>query len=118
MVRVPFATALGHTALRAGLGTPVTVAISPKGGLYVALEEGNAVVEITGSTVAVSAGAASFAGLDPQYSGSDCKPSGLAFDRSGDLYVNCWQFRDVLMRLASGRFVYRGFFIRTMPLQV
>ena len=67
----------GTRALRAGLGRPTAVVVSPDGGLYVALEGGNAIVEITGSTVAVTAGAADFAGLDPQYPGSDCMPSGL-----------------------------------------
>jgi len=96
----------GTLALRAGLDVPTAVAISPSGDLYVALEGSNAVVEITSSTIVVAA--ADFGGLDPQYPGSDCMPSGLAFDLSGDLYVNCLQFNDVIMRRPNGPFVYRG----------
>jgi hypothetical protein len=99
----------GTPALQARLGGPAAVAISPSGHLYVVLGNANAVVEITRSTVAVTADAADFAGLDPQYPGADCAPSGLAFDRSGDLYLSCGNFSDVIMRPPNGRFVYRGF---------
>lgn len=99
----------GTPALQAGLGGPTAVTISPGGKLYVALADGNAVVEIFGAKVVVSADAADFGNLDPQSPGSVCEPSGLAFDSGGDLFINCGNFYDVIMRRPNGRLVYRGF---------
>lgn len=94
----------GTPALGASLGGTSGVAISASGSLFLTADD--SIFKVIGSKL-ISV-ATDLSSHSPQYPFAQCSPAGLAFDRSGDLYVNCSNIFDVIMRRPDGGFVYRG----------
>jgi sugar lactone lactonase YvrE len=99
---------VGQSATATGIGTAQAVTVSPTGALVIATA--NALVELDGSgTLALVAGPQNFLNIDPRYPGvSECDPDGVAFDGSGDLWLSCSNWHDILDRSPDGRLTYRG----------
>jgi hypothetical protein len=99
---------VGEPALATGIGTAQAVTMSPTGALDIAT--GNSVVELDSSgALTLVAGPQNFRNIDPRYPGmSECDPDGLAFDGSGDLFLSCSNWHDILDQSPDGQLTYRG----------
>jgi sugar lactone lactonase YvrE len=99
--------ATGTPALRAGLLSPGDVTIGPDGMLYIADTGSNEILKLTPSgRLVVVAGARKFAGIwgigRPATGASPDGPDGLAFDRSGDLFIAGLNTKTLLMITPGG----------------
>jgi DNA-binding beta-propeller fold protein YncE len=81
--------------------SPSDVAIGPNGRVYVS--SGNYVAELSASGEIVSViNLASTPGVTLRY--PQCDPEALALDRTGNLYVGCANSRELIERLANGKY--------------
>jgi hypothetical protein len=100
-------TTIGPGATETSIGPPDAVTTGPDGLLYIAAANAVLRLDSTG-TLTVAAGANDFLGVDPRFDTSECDPSALAFDGTGDLFMQCANTNDLLERLADGTFISRG----------
>jgi hypothetical protein len=97
----------GTPALRASMLSPGDVAIGPGGALYIADTGSNEILKLTRTgRLILIAGAQKFAGIwgigRPATGASPDGPDGLAFDRSGDLFIAGLNTKTLLMITHSG----------------
>lgn len=78
----------GAVATEVSLKSPIGIAISPSGALYLAVEWQSAVYRLSGDHLEQVLGPSSFLGADPLWPEDDSmNVDALAFDRSGNLYL-------------------------------
>jgi sugar lactone lactonase YvrE len=97
----------GTPALRASIGNPSAVAFGPDGRLYIAAEGSNEILRLNrDGTLTRILGNERFEGVvgvgRPALNGSPDGPSGLAFDRHGDLFIAGQNTKTLLMIDRSG----------------
>lgn len=100
--------ASGTPALRADLGGPAAVAIGPHGDLYIAAEGSNEVLRRTPNgrltrVCGLSGARAGVMGVGGAAVQASCDgPSGIAFDRGGDLFIAGQNTKTLLMVTPEG----------------
>ena len=93
-------------ALRTHLWSPSALTIGPGGALYIAAMNENAIVELKHGRLTAVVTGHDLQALNRVDGTELCDPTGVAFDKRGDLYFDCNSA--LLMRTPAGSVVFRG----------
>ena len=98
----------GGPALRVHMWSPSAIAIGRDGALYIAVYNENAIVELHKGVITTVVTGHDLKSIPYFARDPVCGPAGLALDARGDLYFDCGEVVQTVMRTPAGRLVSRG----------